>query len=186
MLTLTLLLACTDAPPPESRPELRTAERPMNPAPERPVAPAVEGPFEGTAGITDVPRGGEVAKLVTVRTGGHEGYDRVVFEFAAGVPGYHVEYVDKPVRRCGSGEPAAIAGDGWLQIRLQPAAAHDDYGNATVTDRSQHLDLPIARQLELTCDYEADVTWVVGVASPNPYRVLELADPPRLVVDIAR
>ncbi|MBA2378972.1 MAG: hypothetical protein H0V76_05295, partial [Blastocatellia bacterium] len=40
------------------------------------------------------------------------------------------------------------------------------------------------KDLKITCDFEAEVTWVAGVASPNRYRVLELKAPTRLVVDI--
>jgi len=40
------------------------------------------------------------------------------------------------------------------------------------------------KELISTCDFEAEVEWVAGVASPNRYRVLELRNPTRLVVDI--
>lgn len=143
-------------------------------------------PFEGTAGIVERHRGGqEVASLRAVRTAKHDGFDRAVFEFSAETtPGYHIEYIDKPVRRCGTGEPTAVAGDGWLEIRLSPAIAHDELGRPTVEDRERALELPILRELELTCDFESNVTWVLGTASPNRYRVLELSEPPRLVVDV--
>jgi hypothetical protein len=39
-------------------------------------------------------------------------------------------------------------------------------------------------ELELTCDFEAVVTWVLGLESPNRYQVRELSNPPRLVVDV--
>jgi hypothetical protein len=67
---------------------------------------------------------------------------------------------------------------------MAPAAAHDAAGHATIADRERLLDLPIVREVELTCDFEAVVTWVLGTASPNRYRVLELNDPARLVVDV--
>jgi len=46
------------------------------------------------------------------------------------------------------------------------------------------LNLPVLSELELTCDFEAVVTWVLGVESPNRYRIRELNGPPRLVIDI--
>jgi len=137
-----------------------------------------------TAGVTEVRRG-RGATLRAVRTARNEGWDRVVFEFAGGVvPGYHVEYVDRPVRKCGSGDEAQVAGQGWLEVRITPAQAHDEAGRVTVADRERKLALPVLRELELTCDFEADVTWVLGVASPNRYRVQELSNPARLVVDV--
>lgn len=142
-------------------------------------------PFEGTAGIIDVPKQITATTLVDVRTARHAGFDRVVWEFAEQeAPGYHVEYIDKPVRKCGSGDTTAIAGDGWLEVRLYPANAHEETGKPTIAARERQLELGVARELELTCDFEAVVTWVVGVSSPNRYRVMELREPARLVLDV--
>jgi hypothetical protein len=35
-----------------------------------------------------------------------------------------------------------------------------------------------------TCDFEAVVTWVLAVSSPEPFRVTRLENPSRVVVDI--
>lgn len=138
-----------------------------------------------TAGIIDRPqRDMSPATLVAVRTGTHDGFDRVVFEFDEQVPGYHLEYIDQPVRKCGSGKVTQMAGDGWLEVRMYPANAHTGEGKPTVTERERMPDLPVLSELELTCDFEAVVTWVFGVASPNRYQVRELSSPPRLVVDV--
>lgn len=147
--------------------------------------PAAAPPFEGTTGILEVDRDrGGPAVLTEVRAAAHEGFDRVVFELAGPAPGYRVEYVDRPVLQCGSGEAVAIAGDAWLAVRLVPAQAHDDRGKATAGERERRPGLRVVREIELTCDFEADVTWVIGVSSPNRYRVLELSDPTRIVVDV--
>jgi len=92
--------------------------------------------------------------------------------------------VDRPVRRCGSGEVTELAGDAWLAVSFEPAAAHDEAGHPTLTAREQQPRLPVVREIELTCDFEAVVSVVIGVASPNRFRVLELASPARLVVDV--
>ncbi|MDR9425709.1 MAG: hypothetical protein RI567_10560 [Marinobacter sp.] len=140
---------------------------------------------EWTAGIIDRPRPDQpAAKLVDVRTGTHAGFDRVVFEFDERVPGYHIEYIDKPVRKCGSGKVTPLAGDGWLEVRMYPAKAHTEEGQPTVSNRERMPKLPVLSELELTCDFEAVVTWVFGVESPNRYQVRELSNPPRLVVDL--
>ena len=144
-------------------------------------------PSDWTAGVVDVERtDGPSAVLRDVRTGVHEGFVRAVFAFDERVPGYHVEYVDRPVRRCGSGEPVEVAGDGWLEVRFRPAAAHTEAGEVTVAERDRRLDGPLLRQLVLTCDFEWTVTWVLGLASPNRDRLAELSDPPRLVLDVRR
>lgn len=139
-----------------------------------------------TAGITrkqGSPSG--AAMLIGVRTARNDGFDRFVLEFAGQeVPDYHVEYIDRPVRQCGSGNVVDMAGDGWLMIRVEPANAHDDNGRPTITERHSRPALPVVLETRLICDFEAQVEWVLGVSSPNRYRVTELAQPPRLVVDI--
>lgn len=139
-----------------------------------------------TAGRTAVEREPVgVATLQEVRAARHDDFDRVVFVFAGGAPSYTIEYVDRPVRACGSGDTVELAGDGWLSVTFNPARAHTEAGEATITERDMRPGLPVVKQLRVTCDFEAYVTWVLGVGSPNRYRVMELHDPLRLVVDIA-
>lgn len=150
-----------------------------------PADPA--SPFEGTLEPTWAPAGdAPVATLVEVETGRHESFDRVVLEFdGATLPGYTVEYADGPVHQCGSGRPVSVEGDAVLRVRLEPARAHDEAGEATVADRTRAPGLPVLREATLICDFEAHVEWVLGLAGRRPYRVLELSGPTRLVVDVA-
>ena len=141
--------------------------------------------LEWTAGIIDRPQlDAPAATLVAVRSGAHDGFDRIVFEFDERVPGYHTEYIDRPVRKCGSGKVTQMAGDGWLEVRMSLANAHTREGRSTVAERERIVNLPVLSELELTCDFEAVVTWVFGLESPNRYQVHELNSPPRLVVDV--
>ena len=138
-----------------------------------------------TVGSTIAARGDLVGTLTAVRAAAHRNFDRIVFEFGEdGLPNYHVEYVDTPVRACGSGEEVPLEGDAWLEIRLEPANAHDETGTPTIRERNRKPALPNLRELKQTCDFEAVVSWVAGVKHPNPYRVLELRHPTRLIVDI--
>ncbi|HEY6079835.1 MAG TPA: hypothetical protein VIW29_13570 [Polyangiaceae bacterium] len=187
------LLACgrndarTAAPaqPPALPASASAASSLAPPTAQPPALSSDSGPAFG-AGIVDVKgerRG--VALLTDVRAARHDGFDRVVFEFAAETPpGYHVEYIDRPVRKCGSGEPTPIAGDGWLEIRFEPADAHTPSGAPTIAQREQVLALGVLKELEQTCDFEAQVAWVMGVSRPNRYRVLTLRQPTRVVVDV--
>ena len=125
-----------------------------------------------------------VVVLSKVRVAGHQGFDRVVFEFQGGdVPGYRIAYVDKAVQ-CGSGEPVKLAGEALLEVQLTPARAHTEAGKPTVRNRERRLDFPSLKELESTCDFEADVTWVLGLGSRKAFRVLALTNPARLVLDI--
>jgi hypothetical protein len=149
------------------------------------LAPSAGLPFVvGTVEQASTAAG--AALLLDVRSARHDGFDRVVFEFAQTRPGYHVEYIDTPVRRCGSGEPTPIAGDGWLEVRFFVAEAHTPSGAPTIARREQHPALALVKELEQTCDFEGYVTWILGVSRPNKYRVLTLAKPARIVVDIQR
>ncbi len=113
------------------------------------------------------------------------GYDRVVFEFAGdSVPGYRVEYTTKPVQRCGSGDPVAVAGTGRLIVRFEPAQAHDEHGSLAPAERHHTPGLPAVRELTLICDFEGQVAWVLGIAAPSEYRVSEFTGPARLVLDV--
>ena len=143
--------------------------------------------FKGTAGVTEKKRADIAPVLLkAVRTGHHASFDRVVFEFEGNaLPGYLIEYVDKPIRDCGQGAVVPISGTGFLMIQLQPANAHTEAGQPSVQNRQQSPGLPVLKELKLICDFEAQVQWISGLSSPNRYRVLELTDPARLVVDIA-
>ena len=142
--------------------------------------------FRGGTAALHRPRAGPAAKTLRALTAtAQPGYDRVVFEFADdSLPGYHVEYANRPVVRCGSGDPVSLGGTAWLVVRFEPAQAHDERGNATVHERDSSPGLPAVKQMMLVCDFEGQVEWVLGVAAAEPYRVAELAAPARLVVDV--
>lgn len=124
--------------------------------------------------------------LRQVRTGDQPTFDRVVFEFeGAKLPDYDVKYVRSPVH-CGSGLPVEVDGSVYLQVRFTPAQAHDEAGASTVPFLQRKVRLPVVKEVRAICDFEADVTWVVGLAARKEYRVMELEGPPRLVIDIER
>ncbi len=129
---------------------------------------------------------GHAPILRAVRIGKQPGADRLVFEFdTPGLPEWKVEYIDRPVRDCGSGDTVPVAGDAWLQIQFTGAQAHTEEGTSTSGPRRRPLAQAVARELVRTCDFEGEVTWVVGVTKPNPYTSRILAAPARLVIDIA-
>ena len=130
-------------------------------------------------------QGRGAAMLVNVRTARQDGFDRIVFEFDSHVPQWRAEYVDRPQYECGSGDAVRLEGDGWLQVNFEAANAHTEDGRATSAPR--HVADPAGenlREMRRICDFEAQVQYVIGVASPNEYRAFELSGPARLVVDI--
>ncbi|WNG23386.1 hypothetical protein F0U62_04575 [Cystobacter fuscus] len=201
------LVGCKEAAPPAPATPPAKAQTPPSPTPPPPDAPApsaepanapppatpppaAEAPAdkepEWIQAKTNVPRPGQkTATLREVRAARNEGFDRVVFQFdGETLPGYRVEYLDGPAIRCGSGDPTEVAGQGRLQVSLQPAQAHDENGQVTIASRERTAALPVLQELEQTCDFEGEVTWVLGVKQPQAYRVLELHAPTRIVVDV--
>ena len=189
-----ILAACGEGRTPEPPPSRDTIALADVPVGDREVAAdiaaedtAAADSATWTAGIVDLAPGpGGVATLISLRAAEHAGYERVVWELSGSAPGVHVEYVDRPVRQCGSGAPVPLPGDAWLEVRLEPARAHTEEGRPTIAERRRTVGLPIALEMVQTCDFEAVVTWVLAVSSPEPFRVTRLASPPRVVVDIRR
>ena len=182
-----LLAGCREPmpEPPAARADSPAVSRPAaaEPDPAEPAEPATPGGW--TVRDTQVSAPSGVVVLAAVRTARHEGYDRIVFEFDGDtLPGFRLSYVDKPQHQCGSGEEVWLAGDAWLSIRLEPAHAHTEAGAPTVAERARRPQLPNLLELRMTCDFEAQVEWVAGVASPAGYRIQRLQKPARLVVDL--
>lgn len=157
------------------------------PTPTPTPTPPGETPLSPwTAGVADRVRtvSGPVT-LSDVRFGVNAGFDRVVLEFLGSqAPGYRVEYVNGPAYHCGSGEAASLAGAGRLAITLRGTEAHNERGQATVQPRERRLNMSVVREMEFTCDFEGEVQVVLGVAAPNRFRVTELSNPTRLIVDV--
>jgi hypothetical protein len=127
----------------------------------------------------------EAPTLVSVRTGSHPGFDRVVFEFRGAVPEHRVGYVDQLVQD-GSGNPVAVAGGADLAVVFEGANAHDmDSGSPTVSPRRFSPGLPAVKELAQVGDFEAVVSYGIGVDRERPVTVSSLSGPSRLVVDVS-
>jgi hypothetical protein len=169
---------------------LPSAAAPPPPAPVAPAPPAETPPEPAPPAAQPEPQqraGAAGSTLRGVRTAGHEQFDRIVFEFDGAVPGHRLDYIDRPIRECGSGRVLQVAGQAWLRVRFDQARAHelvDGFAQATVASRNRTLDHALVQQLVLTCDAGGQLEWVAGVRTPNQFRLLQLTEPARLVVDI--
>ncbi|MFF8265980.1 hypothetical protein ACF059_01170 [Streptomyces sp. NPDC016562] len=123
--------------------------------------------------------------VVNARWAGHPTYDRIVIDLQAYVPTVTVTPVPQ-LRYDGSGAPVPLAGKYFLEIRLNPAAAHDDAGNSVyVGPKLQKIYLSKLKGIALTGDYEGYVTFGAAFDTLPYYRAYSLHSPERFVVDIA-
>ena len=149
--------------------------------------PVLEG--ASTAPVTWTSPITETALLTDVRAAAQPGYDRVVFEFRNGVPGYGVRYVERPILADGSGEVVPVSGTAVLVVRMEPALDADltqesaprTYTGPTRFSPSTATIVELVR----TGGFEAVLTWAVGVDEKRPFRVTRLENPARIVLDIA-
>jgi hypothetical protein len=144
----------------------------------------------GTAAVESgaFPELGEIALLEEIRTGTHQAFERITFEFASGDLEYRVRYVDEPPTDP-AGEPVDVEGSEILEIHISGAAGVDLTGEEAEETyegprRFSPEALAVVRELALVEDFEGNLRWVVGLGSQTPFAVDELSDPLRLVVDV--
>lgn len=139
----------------------------------------------------DFPALGTIAQLIDIRTGVHEGFERIVFDFAAdGDVEYRVRYLDEPPVDI-PGDQVEVEGAAMLEIRLSGASGVDLSGPEAVQtytgpDRFSPDGHEVIQEIAVIDDFEGDMGWLVGLESDAPFAVAVLEEPLRLVVDIAR
>ncbi len=148
-------------------------------------AMASPGPSKSTATLLSGTQAPEIPQLVAVRAAHHPGFDRVVFEFRGLLPRHSVSYVTS-LTEDASGRPVHLAGDAVIKVRFEPANAHDDSGAPTVTPTGRlSPGLSSLEEVAPAGDFEAVVTYGLGVDHQVPFKVLELSSPSRLAIDIS-
>ncbi|WP_046776230.1 hypothetical protein [Streptomyces yangpuensis] len=123
--------------------------------------------------------------VVNARWGGHATFDRIVIDLQGYAPTVTVTPVAQLVYD-GSGKPVPLAGKHFLEIRLNPAAAHNDAGESVYHGpKLQKIYLSKLKGLAMTGDYEGYVTFGAAFDTVPYYRAYSLHSPERFVVDIA-
>ncbi|HET9557722.1 MAG TPA: hypothetical protein VFS70_11340, partial [Actinomycetota bacterium] len=110
-------------------------------------------------------------------------YDRVVFEFRGPVPEHRIGYVDQLVED-GSGNPVSVAGAADLEVVFQGANAHEEDGSPTVSPRRFSPGLTAVKEVAPLGDFEAMVSYGIGLDQRRPIEVSTLSSPSRLVIDV--
>jgi hypothetical protein len=142
------------------------------------------GPFScefPVTGNATVPR----AQIVDVRVGTHDGFDRVVIEFADGTPAFTLDRATPPLLADGSGFELDVSGNAFWQLVMRDATRAGLDG-MPVFEGPTEVNPGFAKLSELIegGDFEAVSTWYFGLEADSCVRVLALRDPARLVFDI--
>jgi hypothetical protein len=127
------------------------------------------------------------ANITDVRTGTHDGYDRVVFEFADGLPEASLERAEPPFTQDASGEPIDVQGESFLRLILRGGTKQTLEGTSSYDGPTEfETGYPALVHLIEGGDFEAQSTWYFGLAAESCVRVLTLTDDgtARLVIDI--
>jgi hypothetical protein len=175
--------ASTETTPP-STPETTATETASTPPPTaEPVSCAPQTGGED----------GVYMNLTDVRVGAHNGFDRVVFQFEepdpnpagnGGIPRFQIKTAKPPFTEDPSDLPIDVEGDAFARIIFQGASGYDFDGNATY-DGPRRLTPGFGTLAQVVegGDFEATMTWILGLSRPTCWQITELHDPDRLVID---
>lgn len=128
----------------------------------------------------------DLPMLVAVRTGSHDGYDRLVLQFRNELPSWRVDYVDQVASE--SGKTVPLEGAAFLYVDTHPASGHQDTAPFRETYTGPHTltpRYPMLRQVAWVDDFEGHVGFGLGLQRRTGFRVLELREPARLAIDVA-
>jgi hypothetical protein len=166
--------AVTASAPPTVAPT--TVPVPAGPAPA-PMAGFTAGSFTGGAAVA-----GLVTSVGSVRAAAQSGYDRFVIDLGQSpLQRYEVRTQATPRFTLDpKGEVVTLDGARGVQIVLLDASNHLSYTGAT----DLHPSLPAIREAKLIGDFEGVVSWALGIDGPGFVRIMTLANPTRLVVDV--
>lgn len=149
------------------------------------------------SGGTEAAKGGGDAPtrlLTDVRVGVHDCFERVTFELkpqqgeADGPVGWKARYEPGPITEDGSGREVSIKGAAFLVVTMTAAGADltREGAPATYTGPASLEAAGATRiqQVRRTGDFEAVLTWVIGLDRQRPFHVTTQEGPTRLIVDV--
>lgn len=125
----------------------------------------------------------QTAQLWRIRTSNAGSYDRVVFDQRNGVSGYVVRYVPRVVADP-SGLPVTMTGRYFLQVTMFSTTTTGTMAAPTYVSSVISTHLPRVQQVRKVGEFEQVVTFGLGLRQYREFRVLQMTNPDRLVVDV--
>jgi len=128
------------------------------------------------------------AQITDVRVGTHADYDRVVFEFADGLPEMTLDRAAPPFTGDASGLPIEVDGTSFLRLTMRGGTKQTE-DNTSSYEGPTDFDPGFPMLVDLTegGDFEAQSTWYLGLEAEACVRVMQLVGeggPARLVIDV--
>ncbi|HEY0771991.1 MAG TPA: hypothetical protein VGD31_16810, partial [Sphingobacteriaceae bacterium] len=121
--------------------------------------------------------------LKEVRVAKNKGYDRVVFEFTGDIPRYFVESVKPPITGTADVE-IKVSGKYFVGITLQLLPYPDEEAKIPAAKIPEgKLNFPVVSEIREIEWFEGDRPFVIGLKAKKLFRVQQLRNPARLVVD---
>jgi hypothetical protein len=126
-----------------------------------------------------------VTVLKAIRTGLHDTYDRLVFDFSGRYGTVRVRYVPI-VHEDGSDQTVPLLGNADLQVIIDGAyAGWAGQKPAYTGPYSVTPGLPALKQVTISGDFENVLSFGIGVDRVAGFQVMRMTGPDRLVIDIA-
>jgi hypothetical protein len=145
------------------------------------AAAALGLPPFSTGAKTSAGSGGQ-AEVFQIAAACHPTFDRFTIRARFARPGYDVRYVRRVISD-GSGATVSLLGRRRIRVILRPARGHTNAGAnlipGTITPRCPNL-----RQVKRAGDFEAVLTFGLGLRRRTGFRVFRLTGPTRVVIDV--
>lgn len=128
------------------------------------------------------------AYLRSVRVGKHNGFDRAVFEFQGPLPNYNIKYFATPyyANEDECKERIRIAGHAFIQAGfyfIRNDETQNKLSEAPNFYPKGKLRMPSLRERADRGAWEGGYDFVLGIKARQPFRVTELTNPSRVVID---
>ncbi|MGQ0466379.1 MAG: AMIN-like domain-containing (lipo)protein [Sporichthyaceae bacterium] len=144
----------------------------------------------GVLAVVATPAGATAYTLPNVtnlRAGGNVGYDRVVVDLTKSGAKIRTQWVSGAYN-CASGDKLYVPGKKFLEIYVEPARGYNDAGTSTYVGpgrlKSASFGLKNLKGVRMTCDFEGQVSFVLGFDHKAAVSTGTLTGPHRLYVDV--
>ena len=122
--------------------------------------------------------------LTGIRASHHPGFDRVVFDFYGGLPANRSARYVSTLTQDPSGFPIPVASRHVLEVSFFEARGRKADGTDTAPNRTVFALPNVITAVQSGDGFENVVSYGIGLAVRQPFRLSTLSNPPRVVLDI--